>query len=237
MTRKSPLPFQGQKKNFVNMFIDEFNNFKDFDYVVDLFGGSGLLSQISYEIKREREREREYQVIWNDFDNFKERLVNMSKTNKIISEIKEILKDQKLKTKIDDPIKIKRMKDIFENAEYLDVITLSSKYCFPLKFIKTKDDLLNEKTYFINSINEYKESDYLKNVTRVQKDFYDLFLEYKDKNTLFLIDPPYENTNNLQYNGEIDYKCLKDIFNYKFILFSSEKTNILNIIPENCNIK
>ena len=46
-----------------------------------------------------------------------------------------------------------------------------------------------------------------------------------------------KNTNNLQYNGEIDYKYLKDIFNYKFILFSSEKTNILNIIPENCNIK
>lgn len=158
MTRKSPLPFQGQKKNFVNMFIDEFNNFKDFDYVVDLFGGSGLLSQISYEIKRERE----YQVIWNDFDNFKERLDNMEKTNKIISQIKELLKDQERKTKIDDPIKVNKMKEIFNNADYLDIITLASKYCFPLKFVKTKENLLSEKSYFINSINEYKESDYLK---------------------------------------------------------------------------
>ena len=87
-------------------------------------------------------REREYQVIWNDFDNFKERLDNMEKTNKIISQIKELLKDQERKTKIDDPIKVNKMKEIFNNADYLDIITLASKYCFPLKFVKTKENLL-----------------------------------------------------------------------------------------------
>lgn len=52
----------------------------------------------------------------------------MEKTNKIISQIKELLKDQERKTKIDDPIKVNKMKEIFNNADYLDIKDKYFKY-------------------------------------------------------------------------------------------------------------
>ena len=43
---QSPLPFQGQKRNFLKAFKLALNEFSTQTIFVDLFGGSGLLSQI-----------------------------------------------------------------------------------------------------------------------------------------------------------------------------------------------
>lgn len=45
--KAAPLPFQGQKRNFVEQFkkvLVEFNDEYQINTVIDLFGGSGLLS-------------------------------------------------------------------------------------------------------------------------------------------------------------------------------------------------
>lgn len=40
----SPLPFQGQKRNFITEFKAALQNYPDEAIYIDLFGGSGLLS-------------------------------------------------------------------------------------------------------------------------------------------------------------------------------------------------
>lgn len=49
----APLPFQGQKRNFVEPFVGklkELSQSQDIKVVVDLFGGSGLLSHTAWGI-------------------------------------------------------------------------------------------------------------------------------------------------------------------------------------------
>lgn len=80
--KQSPLPFQGQKRNLVGRFKEEISKFDDSFVFVDLFGGSGLLS---HSVKRIFPNAR---VVYNDFDNFRERLVNIPKTNEILEELR-----------------------------------------------------------------------------------------------------------------------------------------------------
>lgn len=85
--KQAPLPFQGQKRRFLNEFSSALKAFSE-DYIfVDLFGGSGLLS---HTIKQIYPNAR---VVWNDFDNFYQRLQNIPKTNQILEELRAILKD------------------------------------------------------------------------------------------------------------------------------------------------
>ncbi len=73
---RSPLPFIGQKKDFLNEFIDKVVwTIPAGSLVVDLFGGSGLLSHC---VKYYRP---ELRVICNDLDNFRERLQKIPETN------------------------------------------------------------------------------------------------------------------------------------------------------------
>ena len=66
---QAPLPFVGQKRMFASEFRKVLKRFSDRTVFVDLFGGSGLLSHIT---KRERP---DATVIYNDHDNYRERLV------------------------------------------------------------------------------------------------------------------------------------------------------------------
>ena len=75
---QAPLPFQGQKRNFLKAF-------KDKDIFVDLFGGSGLLS---HTIKQMRP---EATVIFNDYDWYITRLQNIDKTNRLLAKIRNVM--------------------------------------------------------------------------------------------------------------------------------------------------
>ena len=69
----APLPFQGQKRNFVGEFraaLSELNPAGEITTIVDLFGGSGLLSHTA------KRHAPECRVIYNDFDGYRERLEN-----------------------------------------------------------------------------------------------------------------------------------------------------------------
>lgn len=78
---KAPLPFQGQKRNFLKQFREALKKFPENAVYVDLFGGSGLLSHTVKQLYPDS------QVIWNDFDNYAERLKNIEKTNGIIADL------------------------------------------------------------------------------------------------------------------------------------------------------
>lgn len=96
---QSPLPFQGQKRTFLKLFREGLKEFDKSTIFVDLFGGSGLLS---HSIKQVRPDAR---VIYNDYDNFSERLRNVDKTNALLSDIREILGDNERKALIKEPVR------------------------------------------------------------------------------------------------------------------------------------
>ena len=85
---QAPLPFQGQKRRFLKPFKSALNGFSSTATYVDLFGGSGLLSHTVKEMYPNAK------VIYNDFDNYSERLSNVEKTNQLISDIRYVLNDE-----------------------------------------------------------------------------------------------------------------------------------------------
>lgn len=103
---QSPLPFQGQKRTFLKLFREGLKQFDQSTTFVDLFGGSGLLS---HSIKQTRPDAR---VIYNDYDNFSERLRNVDKTNALIADIRAILGDNERKALIKEPVRGKISKGL-----------------------------------------------------------------------------------------------------------------------------
>lgn len=65
MYKSAPLPFVGQKRNFVREFTKALERMPDAPVYVDLFGGSGLLSHVTKCCKPDAK------VVYNDFDNFR----------------------------------------------------------------------------------------------------------------------------------------------------------------------
>lgn len=82
--KTAPLPFQGLKRIFLRHFQEAVEFFPDATTFVDLFGGSGLLS---HTVKRLRPDAR---VIYNDYDNFQQRLENIPRTNALLAKFREI---------------------------------------------------------------------------------------------------------------------------------------------------
>ena len=83
----APLPFVGQKRNFAKEFKKVLRQFPDGTTFVDLFGGSGLLSHIT---KHEKPNSK---VVYNDFDGYRLRLKHIPQTNKLLAELRIIVRD------------------------------------------------------------------------------------------------------------------------------------------------
>ena len=79
----APLPFMGQKRMFIKEFRNVLKEFPDGAVYIDLFGGSGLLAHVT---KREKPEAR---VVYNDFDNYRQRLENVGRTNALLAELRE----------------------------------------------------------------------------------------------------------------------------------------------------
>ena len=84
-----PLPFRGNKRNFIREFKEVLSGIKDIEVVVDLFGGSGLLSRAAKDVLPHA------RVIYNDFDNYTQRLENIERTNEILDLIRPIVEGLK----------------------------------------------------------------------------------------------------------------------------------------------
>ena len=87
MYMSAPLPFVGQKRMFAKEFIKVLEQFPEDTVFVDLFGGSGLLSHIA------KCQKPGAKVVYNDFDNYRRRLVHIPQTNRLIADIRELVGD------------------------------------------------------------------------------------------------------------------------------------------------
>lgn len=119
---QAPLPFVGQKRMFASEFRKVLKRFSDRTVFVDLFGGSGLLSHIT---KRERP---DATVIYNDHDNYRERLENISRTNALFSDLRRLsegIPRHRMLSKKMHSIFLERIRRE-ESTGFVDYLTISS---------------------------------------------------------------------------------------------------------------
>ena len=233
----APLPFQGQKRNFIKQFRelikDEFRAHRN-GVFIDAFGGSGLLS---HNIKQIYPNAR---VIYNDYDNYSERLANIEATNEIFQAIESITKKYKKGEKISGEDREKIIKIIDEYIKrgyFIDWLTLSSRFLFPGKYAHNEDELKKEKTFFLNTpkMSLYQANGYLKGVEIVRKDAIELIKEFGNKDVVLVLDPPYLQTDKAGYKcfwGLRDFLKLIRLVREPFIFFSSENSDILPYIDD-----
>ena len=233
----APLPFQGQKRNFIKHFRelikDEFRAHRN-GIFIDAFGGSGLLS---HNIKQIYPNAR---VIYNDYDNYSERLANIEATNEIFQAIEPITKKYKKGEKISGEDREKIIKIIDEYIKrgyFIDWLTLSSRFLFPGKYAHNEDELKKEKTFFLNTpkMSLYQANGYLKGVEIVRKDAIELIKEFGNKDVVLVLDPPYLQTDKAGYKcfwGLRDFLKLIRLVREPFIFFSSENSDILPYIDD-----
>lgn len=127
----APLPFMGQKRKFLKQFKPALESFSPLATYVDLFGGSGLLSHTV------KAHYPEATVIYNDFDNYRERLQNIARTNVLIADIRTILKDYPKDQRVVGSLREKVIERVIidEKSGYVDYITLSSSILFAMKYV------------------------------------------------------------------------------------------------------
>lgn len=236
----APLPFQGQKRRFVKDFREVLKKFDDITTVVDLFGGSGLLSHVT---KRERP---DIRVVYNDYDHFCDRLASVMTTNEILSRIRPVLRDVERDKKVPAEQRARILAIISEYSEkgYVDYITLGSSLLFSGKWAKSFQELSKETMYNVVRKADFDVTGYLDGLEVVHKDYRELFAQFKDdRDVLFLIDPPYLATDATSYENYwrlADYlDVLKLLVGTKYVYFTSNKSQIVELcewINENASI-
>lgn len=229
----SPLPFQGQKRRFVKEFKKVIAELDPSTRFLDLFGGSGLLSNTVKEVHPTAE------VVYNDFDDFTARLNAIPTTNAILDEIRSVLQihgcepDKRLHdlAKAD----IIEVMEVYDCVTYVDYLSLSTALLFTQNY---RDSLIGMKgTTMYNRVSKtnYDATGYLEGVTRVRKDWRELLKEYPVKDTILILDPPYLSTEvgsytDVNYWGVSEYlDILRAAMDYRFIYFSSDKSSIFEI--------
>ena len=237
---KPPLPFEGNKKLWRKNYKEILKEFEDIEIFIDLFGGSGILSHWT------KNTYKDAIVIYNDFDNYRERLKNIPTTNELLRDIREILKDVPHRKEINEN-KTKQIKDLFEdyknNNKFIDLKTLVHQLHFTKCLnVETEniDKFLKYKLYNnLNKNNIEPSDDYLTGLNIVSMDWKKLYNyckeTFKDYKICFILDPPYLYTDKTQYNCRFwrlkDSIELLDILkNYPFIFFNSSKSGFKEFV-------
>ena len=229
---QSPLPFQGQKRNFVKLFRECLIQYDESYTYVDLFGGSGLLSQ---NVKATYPGAK---VVYNDFDQFSKRLKQIPQTNTILAKLRLILEHTDRKGKIVGKYReqVVEMLKQEEKRGYSDWITLSSNLLFSMNYATTLQSLIKETMYNKVRLSDYDATGYLQGVKIISSDYKEVFNQYKNKaRVVFLVDPPYLSTDSATYMSD-GYWRLQDYLNvlqvltdHDYFYFTSNKSQIVEL--------
>jgi len=226
---QAPLPFVGQKRMFATEFRKVLKRFSDKTVFIDLFGGSGLLSHIT---KRERP---DATVIYNDHDNYRERLENIHRTNELLKDLRETAKGYPRHKKITGC-----MRDVFlerilqdERNGFVDYLTLSSSLLFSMKYVLNFEELKKQNLYNKLRQNDYNCDGYLDGLEVVCCDYKELADKYNaDTDVVFLVDPPYMATDISTYKMDWRLQDYLDVLlvlsGHPFVYFTSGKSPILD---------
>lgn len=232
MYLSAPLPFVGQKRMFAKEFIKVLAQFKDKTVFVDLFGGSGLLSHIT---KRQRP---DATVVYNDYDNYRERLGNIPRTNALLADIRRLAaglpKGKPIKGVIRELIS-ERIERAEREWGYVDYITVSSSLMFSMKYATSLEGMRKETLYNNIRKTDYPPCpDYLDGLTITTCDYKELYERFKDvPGVVFLVDPPYLSTEVGSYKMYWRLSDYLDVLNVlrdkPFVYFTSNKSSIIEL--------
>jgi predicted transcriptional regulator YdeE len=230
---KPPIPFNGNKYMWRNKFEDIIKTINNDDYIfIDLFGGSGLLSNWIHYYKPKSK------VIYNDYDYYKARIDKISQTNKIFNYLRVFLNKYPYGSKINSDDSNKVIKYITQYDGY-DEITINAALTYNGR-AKLEHGLLWNKI----PKKEYNSYGYLDGIDIVHMDWKELYNDvinkYDNNKLIFILDPPYlysDKTNYQMYHFKLHHTLeLIDIMRkHKYILFNgkeSEFNKIIDILNE-----
>ena len=218
------------------MFVREFarvleETFPDASVFVDLFGGSGLLSRTT------KDTLPAARVVYNDFDNYADRLDRIPQTNAILADIRRIVADEPRGQKLSNVVKQRvcaylRAKE--QQREFVDTLTLSSSLLFSGKFACDVESLCSNGMYNTVIRSDYASADgYLDGLEVVRMDYRELYQAYKDTpGVVFVADPPYLSTDKQSYNGYWGIAECLDVLRSlgdRFVYFTSTKSEIMEL--------
>lgn len=217
---------------FARQFIEIIKQYPEGTVFVDLFGGSGLLSHITKHFHPES------RVIYNDFDNYRLRIENIPRTNRLLELIRPIVSHFGHGKSIPGEAR-ERIFSLLEQEEtengYLDFITLSSSLMFSMKYRLSIRAMRKEVLYNKVRKSDYDPCpDYLAGLEVVSCDYRQLFERFKDvPGVVFLVDPPYLSTDVSTYHMRwrlADYLDVLSVLpGHNFVYFTSEKSGIIEL--------
>ena len=222
----------GQKRMFAKEFIKVLGQFPDSTVFVDLFGGSGLLSHITKCVRPDAA------VVYNDFDNYRQRLANIPATNALLSDLRRIVEKVPRKKRITGDFRemvLARLEREERARGYVDYITLSSSLLFSMNYATDLEGMRKEDLWNTVRQTDYPEAnDYLDGLTVTSEDYKEVFRRYKDvPGVTFLVDPPYLSTEVETYKMYWHLADYLDVLNvlkgHPFVYFTSNKSSILEL--------
>ena len=232
---KAPLPFIGQKRNFIKAFRLVLTEHISGDgtglTVVDVFGGSGLLAHNAKRLLPQAT------VIYNDWDGYAERLHNINDTERLrqilFNQLNNIPRQQALTTEQKQAVI-----DTLGNFDgYIDVQSEATWLLFSGKQVRTLDELYQNSFYNTVRVSPFEPvTGYLDGLTITCESYTTLMAKYKDKpKTLFLLDPPYLYTGQGAYKQDkyfamVDFLYLMSLTRPPYIFFSSTKSELLDYL-------
>ncbi len=233
-TTAAPLPFAGQKRRWIKPLSELLQTTSTPSVVVDLFGGSGLLSRLSKDLFPSA------QVVYNDYDNFSARLHHIQETELLRQAICKILSPLPRDTRVPEDLKARVLEAIKGHEaqyHYVDWLTLSGWLLFTNNFAHSFEDLAHRDFYAHPSRTALSDADaserYLEGLHIVSMDWRELLSQYRDTpNVLYIIDPPYFATDCCGYKGSHwsndDYlDLLTSIPSSRYLYFSSSKVDFV----------
>lgn len=240
--KQAPLPFAGQKRQFLNHFKSLLNKHLSNDgkgwTIVDAFGGSGLLSHVA---KRVCSKAR---VIYNDYDNYAERIAHIDEINELRKLIAPLVAGYKKNERLSDAVKSKILKIIDNYQGYKDPHVICSWLLFSGKQIASLDELQGQTFWNCLRMSDYpKADDYLKGIEVVHESFRTLIPKFTNKSKVLLVlDPPYLCTQQKSYKQDsyfdlIDFLRLTALVKPPFIFFSSTKSEFIRYLEYLIEIK
>ena len=227
---KSPLPFQGQKRNYLKIFNRELQKLCGDGTgwtIVDVFGGSGLLSHnVKYTCPNAR-------VIYNDYDNYTERLSKIETAEQVRIDLLTFVSGYSIREKLTGETR-EQILNYLQNNE-IDYLSISNYLLFSGNFVRNIDEIKKIKSFY-NRVSKIPLSrdGYLDGVETVHKCFTELMSDEFDGKVLYLLDPPYINTNQGyhrdkgHYFGLLSQLTLFELMKPPFFYFTSNKSEVMD---------
>lgn len=228
---QAPLPFIGQKRQFLNLFKQQALSHIPGDgagwTIVDVFGGSGLLAHTA---KRCKPAAR---VIYNDYDDYASRLRQIADTNRLRRRLAAILEGHGRNSRLDAAAKADIIHTIQSFDGYTDRLCLCSWLLFSCQQAADLDTLSGRHFYNNIRLSDYPDAHgYLDGLEITCLPFDRLLPQYADSpNTLLILDPPYVSTEQGAYAksgyfGMVQFLRLMDFVRPPCVIFGSTRSGL-----------